>query len=129
MDVVKVLVERLAYSCDRWKKFQLSVCSLRRIPCRDGGIDEPATEERYFKYLRAMVTPDFLLQGASLQGPQEMQVTTLEGEPLTFKVFPTDTLTDLKAMLVARKHREDLTERKLCCVKVLAGGLLIDGDQ
>ena len=76
-----------------------------------------------------MVTSDFLLQGASLQGPQEMQVTTLEGEPLTFKVFPTDTLTGLKAMLVARKHREDLTERQLCCVKVLAGGLLVDGDQ
>ena len=70
-----------------------------------------------------------LLQEALLQGPREMQVTTLEGEPLTFKVFPTDTLKDLKAMLVAHKHREDLTERKLCCVKVLAGGLIVDDDQ
>ena len=33
-------------------------------------------------------------------------------------------------MLVARKHREDPTERKLCRVKVLAGGaLLVDDDQ
>ena len=33
-------------------------------------------------------------------------------------------------MIVARKHREDLTERKLCRVKVLAGGaLLLDDDQ
>ena len=103
------------------------VCSLRRIPCRDGGIDRP-TEERYVKYLREMIS-GHLLEEAPLQRPREMQVTTLEGEPLTFDVFPTDTLKDFKAMLVARKHHEDLTERNLCCVKVLAGGLLVDDDQ
>ena len=65
-----------------------------------------------------------------LQGPRELQVATLEGERLTFDVFPTDTLKDLKAMLIARKHCEDSTERRLCCVKVLAGEtLLVDDDQ
>ena len=63
-----------------------------------------------------------------LRGPRETQVTTLQGEPLTFKVFPSDTVKDLKVMLVAHKHREDPIERKLCCVKVLAGGVLVDDD-
>ena len=54
----------------------------------------------------------------------------LQGEQLSFEVLPTNTLKELKVMIVARKHREDLTERKLCRVKVLAGGaLLLDDDQ
>ena len=61
---------------------------------------------------------------------RKMQVATLQGEQLSFEVFPTNTLKELKVMLVARKHREDPTERKLCRVKVLAGGaLLVDDDQ
>ena len=59
-----------------------------------------------------------------------MRVATLQGEQLSFEVLPTNTLKELKVMIVARKHREDLTERKLCRVKVLAGGaLLLDDDQ
>ena len=61
---------------------------------------------------------------------RKMQVATLQGEQLSFEVFPTNTLKELKVMLVARKHREDPTERKLCRVKVLAGGALcVDDDQ
>ena len=59
-----------------------------------------------------------------------MRVATLQGEQLSFEVLPTNTLKELKVMIVARKRREDLTERKLCRVKVLAGGaLLLDDDQ
>ena len=59
-----------------------------------------------------------------------MRVATLQGEQLSFEVLPTNTLKELKVMIVARKHREDLTERKLSRVKVLAGGaLLLDDDQ
>ena len=99
------------------------VCFLRRFPSCDGGIDEP-TEERWTKYLREMIARHLL------QGPRELQVATLEGERLTFDVFPTDTLKDLKAMLIARKHREDLTERRLCCVQLVLADkiLLVDDD-
>ena len=99
------------------------VCCLRRFPSCDGGIDEP-TEERWTKYLREMIARHLL------QGPRELQVATLEGERLTFDVFPTDTLKDLKVMLIARKHREDLTERRLCCVQLVLADktLLVDDD-
>ena len=50
------------------------VCCLRRFPSCDGGIDEP-TEERWTKYLREMIARHLL------QGPRELQVATLEGEP------------------------------------------------
>ena len=127
MDVVEVLVKKIG--AFRLKK----ICIVCALCAEFRAVMEVLMSLRRndmsrVKYLRAMVSRH-LVQEALLQGPREMQVTTLEGEPLTFKVFPTDTLKDLKAMLVAHKHREDLTKRKLCCVKVLAGGLLVDDDQ
>ena len=71
-----------------------------------------------------------LHQAGPLPKRRKMRVATLQGEQLTFEVFPTNTLKELKVKLLAHKHREDPPEeKKLCCVEVLADGLLVDDDQ
>ena len=61
--------------------------------------------------------------------PQEMKVKTLEGEMLAVEVVPTNTVKELRAMLLESKHCEDPIERQLLRVEVLTAGLLIDDDQ
>ncbi len=59
----------------------------------------------------------------------EVEVKTLEGETLTFDVVATNTVEELKAMLLESKHREDWIERRLPRVKVLVDGVLVDDHQ
>ena len=58
----------------------------------------------------------------------ELKVNTLEGGVITVQVTPTNTVQDLKAMLIEQKH-EDPIERKLLKVDVLANGAIVDSDQ
>ena len=64
-----------------------------------------------------------------MAAPREVKVTTLEGGDLTVKVLPTNTIEELKAMLLEKKHCEDPIERQILKVKVLADRLLVDDDQ
>ena len=61
--------------------------------------------------------------------PCELKVKTLEGGDLTVEVMPTNTIRELKAMLLELKHGQDPIERQILRVKVLADGLLLDDDQ
>ena len=61
--------------------------------------------------------------------PQKMKVKTLEGEMLAVEVAPTNTVKELRAMLLESKRCEDSIERQLLRVEVLTAGLLIDDDQ
>ena len=61
--------------------------------------------------------------------PQKMKVKTLEGETLAIEVLPTNTVKELRAMLLESKRCEDSIERQLLRVEVLTAGLLIDDDQ
>ena len=61
--------------------------------------------------------------------PREVKVKTLEGGDLTVKVLPTNTIRELKAMLLEKKHCEDPIERQILKVKVLVDTLLVDDDQ
>ena len=61
--------------------------------------------------------------------PREVKLKTLEGGVLTVEVMPTTTIKELKAILYEKKHCEDLIERLILRVKVLADGLLVDDDQ
>ena len=61
--------------------------------------------------------------------PQKMKVKTLEGETLAVEVLPTNTVKELRAMLLESKGYEDPIERQLLRVEVLTAGLLMDDDQ
>ena len=61
--------------------------------------------------------------------PQEIKVKTLEGEMLAVEVAPTNTVKELRAMLLESKRGEDSIERQLLRVEVLTAGLLLDDDQ
>ena len=54
---------------------------------------------------------------------------TLEGEMLAVEVAPTNTVKELRAMLLESRRCEDSIERQLLRVEVLTAGLLIDDDQ
>eukprot|EP00434_Breviolum_minutum_P036272 symbB.v1.2.032135.t1/scaffold3816.1/size52752/2 len=58
----------------------------------------------------------------------DLNLNTLEGGVITVQVTPTNTIQDLKAMLIELKH-EDPIERKLLKVDVLAEGALVDSDE
>ena len=73
-------------------------------------------------------THHHLLEGA-MAAECEVKVKTLEGGDLTVKVLPTDTIEELMAMLLERKHCEDPIERKILEVKVLVDTLVVDDDQ
>jgi len=60
-------------------------------------------------------------------GPQEMKVKTLQGEMIAVEVAPTNTVKELRAMLLEGEECEDLIERQL--LEILAAGLLVDDDQ
>ena len=51
--------------------------------------------------------------------PQEMKVKTLEGEMLAVEVVPTNTVKELRVMLLESKGYEDPIERQLLRVEVL----------
>ena len=51
--------------------------------------------------------------------PQEMKVKTLEGETLAVEVVPTNTVKELRAMLLESKGYEDPIERQLLRMEVL----------
>ena len=63
-----------------------------------------------------------------MAAPCEVKVKTLEGGDLTVKVLPTNTVKELKAMLLERKHCEDEVERKILKVKVLVDHALLEDD-
>ena len=85
------------------------------------------------------VKPPSLLKGALSEGlwnlpemataPQKMKVKILEGEMLAVAVAPTNTVKELRAMLLESKRCEDSIERQFLRVEVLTAGLLIDDDQ
>ena len=60
---------------------------------------------------------------------QGMKVQTLEGEVLAVEVVPTNTVKELRGMLLESKRCEDPIERQLLKVEVLTAGLLVDDDQ
>ena len=60
---------------------------------------------------------------------QEMKVQTLEGEVLAVEVVPTNTVKELRWMLLESKRCEDLIERQLLKVEVLTAGVLLGDDR
>ena len=61
--------------------------------------------------------------------PQEMKVKTLQGDMIAVEVVPTNTVKELRAMLLESKECECPIERQLLRVEVLTAGLLVDDDQ
>ena len=61
--------------------------------------------------------------------PQEMKVKTLQGDMIAVEVVPTNTVKELRAMLLESKECEGPIERQLLRVEVLTAGLLVDDDQ
>ena len=60
--------------------------------------------------------------------PQEMKVKTLQGDVIAVEVVPTNTVKELRAMLLESKECECPIERQLLRVEVLTAGLLVDDE-
>ena len=60
---------------------------------------------------------------------QELKVQTLEGEALAIEVVPTNTVKELRWMLLESKRCEDMIERLLLKAQILTAGVLLGDDQ
>ena len=80
--------------------------------------------------IAVILASDIFLVGLKMAtAPQKMKVKTLEGETLAVEVLPTNTVKELRAMLLESKGYEDPIERQLLRVEALTAGLLMDDDQ
>ena len=72
--------------------------------------------------IAVILASEFFFSRAKMAtAPQKMKVKTLEGETLAIEVLPTNTVKELRAMLLESKRCEDSIERQLLTI-VLGGG-------